>query len=52
MTGVDMAKVLMPQETELVVPGEMAENVLLTMLHVGRRCIRISIVDRLIGRRR
>jgi hypothetical protein len=49
--GVDMAKALMPQDTELV-PGEMAENVLLTMLHVGRRCIRISIVDRLIGRRR
>jgi hypothetical protein len=51
MTGVDMAKALMPQDTELV-PGEMAENVLLTMLHVGRRCIRIIIVDSLIGRRR
>jgi hypothetical protein len=50
-TGVDMAKALMPQDTELV-PGEVAENVLLTMLHVDRRCIRISIVDRLIGRRR
>jgi hypothetical protein len=41
----------MPQDTELV-PGEIAENVLLTTLHVGRRCIRMSIVDRLIGRRR
>jgi hypothetical protein len=47
---VDMAKALMPQDMELV-PGEMAENVLLTTLHVGRRCIRMSIVDRLIGRR-
>jgi hypothetical protein len=50
MAGVDMAKALMPQDMELV-PGEMAENVLLTTLHVGRRCIRMSIVDSLIGRR-
>jgi hypothetical protein len=51
MAGVDMAKALMPQDTELV-PGEIAENILLTTLHVGRQCIRMSIVNRLISRRR